>query len=217
MSEEQPGDHSKEQPGDRSGNTWRTGNRQPTECFNHGTWCLQVRYAPYQRASSAKLRVARSTDKGYEPHTWATQAAAIAAKAHFKAWVDYGRNPLKRAAQAASAVARAAAVVSARVQPLLSTRFRGSVRLEMAKVTVTLRVGAAGAVTAALGFNINASETLLLQWRARAAQVVDRGKRRRNAAEAAAAVLCQRLYGTTFWSAAAGQLDAPRASRLAWR
>ena len=110
-------------------------------------------------------------------------------KADFKAWVEHGRNPLKRAAHAASTVARAEAVERARAQPLLPTRFRGCIRLESASTTVALRVGATGAVSVTLGVVAHPSEATLLQWHKRAAQVVDRCKWRRDAAEAAAATL----------------------------
>mmetsp|Transcript_13461 Transcript_13461/g.34312 ORF Transcript_13461/g.34312 Transcript_13461/m.34312 type:complete len:91 (-) Transcript_13461:723-995(-) len=71
---------------------WRTGDRQPEAYLVHvDAWRLRIRYAPYQGARRAQQKVARSTDRGYE-QTWATQAAAITAKAHFKAWVDNGRG-----------------------------------------------------------------------------------------------------------------------------
>eukprot|EP00966_Prymnesium_polylepis_P241079 5575442-Prymnesium_polylepis.1 len=66
------------------------------------------------------------------PAQWATQEAAIAAKPHFKEWVDVGMNAHRRTAQAASAVARAAAAKSAAANPRLPVRFRGGVRLESA-------------------------------------------------------------------------------------
>ena len=113
---------------------------------------------------------ASSTDAGYE-QTWATREAAEAAKADFKLWVDEGRNPLKRAAQAESTVARAQAAEAARARPMIPTRFRGGVRLKAAKVTVALRVGTAGAVTVALACEPHASEGALLQWHKRASSI----------------------------------------------
>ena len=168
---------------------WRTGNRQPSVSQERdGTWRLQIRYAPHQGARLAKQQWARSTDPGYD-QKWATEAAAIGAKAHFKEWVDKGRNPLKRSAQSASAAARAEAVERARARPLLPTRFRGGIRLEAASVNARLQVGAKGSVSMTLGVAAHASEATLLQWHKRAAQVVDKRKRRRGAVEAAAAAV----------------------------
>ena len=73
--------------------------------------------------------------------TWATQAAAIAAKSNFKEWVNGGRSSQQRAAGAASAAARAEAM---QWPPLTTVLFRSSVRLEAAQVTVGLCIGAAG-------------------------------------------------------------------------
>eukprot|EP00966_Prymnesium_polylepis_P050479 1168670-Prymnesium_polylepis.1 len=172
---------------------WRTGDRQPEACHVHKTWRLRIRYAPYQGARKAQQKVAWSTDQGYE-QTWATQAAAIAAKADFKAWVNHGRGGKQRTAQLASAAARVKAVELARAEPLLPSRFSGRHKAESeleapAFATVVLRVGATGAVTLALGVAAPRSDSLLLQWRERSAQVVDRRKRRRDAAEAAAAAI----------------------------
>jgi hypothetical protein len=185
------------EPAAISSTAWRTGNRQPIADLNYGTWRLKVRYAPYKRAKGDKLVWASSTDAGYE-QTWATREAAEAAKADFKLWVDEGRNPLKRAAQAESTVARAQAAEAARARPMIPTRFRGGVRLKAAKVTVALRVGTAGAVTVALACEPHASEGALLQWHKRASQVVDRRKRRLDAAEAAAAEVPEGIWADFF-------------------
>eukprot|EP00966_Prymnesium_polylepis_P014688 339291-Prymnesium_polylepis.1 len=106
---------------------WRTGDRQPTATQpdgNGGQWILRILFAPRRGAKKAEQKWASSTDPGYN-RTWATPEAAIAAKAHFKQWVEHGRNPQQRTAQTASAVARAAAVAEARVRPQLPVRFSG--------------------------------------------------------------------------------------------
>ena len=60
-----------------------------------GTWRLRVLYAPYKGARGIKLKTASSIDVGYE-RTWATQAAAIAAKSNLS------RNGLTAAAAVSS-------------------------------------------------------------------------------------------------------------------
>ena len=77
--------------------TWRTGDRQPTEYVKSCKWYLQVRYAPYKGTRGQTLKTASSADKGYE-RTWATRAAAIAAKSNFKEWVNGGRSSQHAAA-----------------------------------------------------------------------------------------------------------------------
>jgi hypothetical protein len=121
-----------------------------------------------------------------DERTWATQAAAIAAKSNFKEWVNGGRSSQQRLAGSASAASRAEAVQAARLRPLTPVRFRGSTRLEAAQVTVGLRIGAAGAVSVVLNCLAHSSEELLDIWRHRSAQVINKGKRRQDAAEAAA-------------------------------
>ena len=106
-------------------------------------------YAPYKGARGQTLKTASSADKGYE-RTWATRAAAIAAKSNFKEWVNGGRSSQQRAAGAASAASRAETVQAARLRPLTPVCFCGSTRLEAAQVTVGLRIGAAGAVSVVL-------------------------------------------------------------------
>eukprot|EP00966_Prymnesium_polylepis_P087496 2024482-Prymnesium_polylepis.2 len=110
----------------------RTGARQPVHFFRHGVWHLKVAYAPYPGARGDALKMVSSTHAGYGAGQWATQEAAIAAKPHFKEWVDTNMNPLKRTAGATSVVARAAAAKSAATNPRLPVRFRGGVRLESA-------------------------------------------------------------------------------------
>eukprot|EP00966_Prymnesium_polylepis_P239967 5548955-Prymnesium_polylepis.1 len=164
--------------------TTKTGNRQPTACKLHGVWQLQIRYAP--RTYASKLEWARSTDKGYDK-TWATEEAAIAAKAHFKKWVDDGRSTQQRAAQAASTAARAKTVETARANPRLPVRFRGGVWLESAAPTPVLSFTACSPTTIAIDIRFSRDTDVLVEnWRKRSAQVVDRRKRRRFAAEAAA-------------------------------
>ena len=56
----------------------------------------------------------------------------------------------------------------------------------MVQVTVGLRIGAAGAVSVVLNCLAHSSKELLYIWRHHSAQVINKGKRRRDAAEAAA-------------------------------
>ena len=170
-----------------SDTAWRTENRQPTEYQLHNKWHLMIKYAPYRGARGQKLDTARSTHQGYDKGGWATRAAAIAAKPHFKEWVNSGRNSQQRAAGATSAVARAKAVEAARQRPLVPTRFRGGIRIEAAKVIVGLSIGTTGTVAVALDTVAHASELATEQWHKRAAQIVDRKKRRLDAVDAAAA------------------------------
>jgi hypothetical protein len=169
---------------DYGASTWRTGDRQSTEYVKSCKWYLQVRYAPYKGARGQTLKTASSADK-YE-RTWATRAAAIAAKTTFKEWVNGGRSSQQRAAAAASATSRAETVQAARLRPLTPVHFCGSTRLEAAQVTVGLRIGAADAVSVVLNCLAHSSEELLGIWRHRSAQVINRGERRRDAAEVAA-------------------------------
>jgi hypothetical protein len=172
---------------------WRTGKRQPTETqpTKDGDWILRISVAPYPGAKKDKPKpwdVARSTDAGYNMR-WATRAAAIAAKQHFKAWVNAGRNSQQRGAQAASAVARAAAVAEARARPHLPVRFSG--RRWIAEA-VDSAAGGEGVDESpdklSGGFDLSTADTAVLveRWKKRSAQVVDRAKRRRLNAEAAA-------------------------------
>ena len=170
-----------------SDTAWRTENRQPTEYQMHNKWHLMIKYAAYRGARGKKLDTARSTHQGYDKGGWATRAAAIAAKPHFKEWVNSGSSSQQRAAGAASVVARAEAVAAARQRPLVPTRFRGGIRIEAAKVTVGLSIGTTGTVAVALDTVAHASELATEQWHQRAAQIVDRKKRRLDAVDAAAA------------------------------
>ena len=165
--------------------------------MQHGCWVLQIRYAPRPKAKQADMKWARSTDVGYN-QTWATREAATAAKAHFKAWVENSRNAQQRAASEASVIARAAAVTAAREKPPLPVRFRGGLRLESATVGVKLQVGKGAAVAVVLETVLHASETLLLRYKDRSAQVIDRAKRRRDAADAAARCIPESIWDDFF-------------------
>eukprot|EP00966_Prymnesium_polylepis_P257667 5952667-Prymnesium_polylepis.1 len=165
--------------------------------MQHGCWVLQIRYAPRPKAKQADMKWARSTDVGYN-QTWATREAATAAKAHFKAWVENSRNAQQRAASEASVIARAAAVTAAREKPPLPVRFRGGLRLESATVGVKLQVGKGAAVAVVLETVRHASETLLLRYKDRSAQVIDRAKRRRDAADAAARCIPESIWDDFF-------------------
>ena len=84
-----------------AGGHWRTLSRQPI-CYSlHGRWWLYILMAK-RRGDKFKLweRVG-STE--WKPGGRATEAAALAARAQFKQWVDYERNVQQRAAQARSA------------------------------------------------------------------------------------------------------------------
>ena len=97
---------------------------------------------------------------------------------------------------------------AAHLQPLTPVHFGGSTRLEAAQVTVGLRVGAAGAIRVVLNCFAHSSEELLGSWRRRSAQVINRRKRRRDAAEAAADRIPSGICELFFARCKAAQLDA---------
>ena len=99
---------------------WRTKARQP-ECFqDEGCWKLRI-YVAKRKGDKSKLWN-RVYSYDWKPDGWATEAAAMAARAAFKHWVDYERNSLQRQAQSKSVASRSSAALNVLLQTPEPTR-----------------------------------------------------------------------------------------------
>jgi hypothetical protein len=74
----------------------------------------------------------------WKPGGWATEAAALAARAQFKQWVDYERNVQQRAAQARSAASRSSSALEALLRPPEPTRATARKRPRGTRIAVSL-------------------------------------------------------------------------------
>ena len=191
---------------------WRTGKRQPGVMKPTAEYLkFRLRIETVVRKGQNVRRMVFSTEAGYDT-SWATEAAAIAAKPHFKRWVDDGMkaecHSQQRVGQAVSAAAQTESV--ARNQARIPIRFSGRNRLQCAPtVALSLQVDKSGVAAVTLDVTLPTEETLDIhrrqRWHQRSAQVVDCKKRRRDAAEAAAAAIPAACCGTTSMSAAVRQ------------
>jgi hypothetical protein len=109
-------------PSRSTGEHWQTLAKQPFCSKIKGVHRLTICVAK-KRGDKAKLWTKvymYSTD--WKPGGWATEAAALAARAQFKHWVDYERNVPKRTAQAEAAASRSTAALDALLRPPAPTR-----------------------------------------------------------------------------------------------
>ena len=179
---------------DRKG--WRTGGRQPglmKPCRGHPNYRLRIE--ALERPSQKKRRMVFSTEAGYDK-AWATEAAALAARSDFKRWVEDGMGgSQQRVAQAAATAARTE--TAARDQARIPVRFSGRNRMQLRAplVGLSLQVDRSGVAVVTISVtlpteDLPTEDTLAIaRWQQRSAQVVDRKKRCRDAAEAAAAAI----------------------------
>ena len=179
-----------------SGEHWRTGKRQPgvmkpTPAFPK----YRLRIEALERLGQKKRRMVISTEAGYDA-TWATEAAALAARSDFKRWVEDGMGySQQRVAQAAAAAARTETV--ARDRARIPVRFSGRNRLQLRAplVALSLQVDRSGVAAVMISVTLPTEDLLtedtlaIARWQQRSAQVVDRKKRCRDGAEAAAAAI----------------------------
>ena len=94
-----------------SGAHWRTLARQPFCYHRDGAYILGIQVAKQKGDKAAKWKRVYSTE--WKPGGWATEAAALAARARFKHWVDYEMNAQQRTAQSEAAASRSPAVLGA--------------------------------------------------------------------------------------------------------
>ena len=117
---------------------WHTLARQPTTYHKDDRWRLVISSAKRKGDRNGLWERVHSTS--WKPGGWATEAAALAARAQFKHWVDFERNAKKRAAQSESVASRASAALDALLQTPEPTRVSGRKRPRHARVGVGLKV-----------------------------------------------------------------------------
>ena len=117
-------------------------------------------------------------ERGYEK-AWETEAAALAARPHFKRWVEDGlRHAHQRAGQAAQAATRSDAVALARAR--IPIRFSGRNRLHNCSNTastqcaLSLQVDRSGTVAVMISLAQEITEVLIQRWKERSAQLTSK-------------------------------------------
>ena len=166
---------------------WRTLGRQPRVALKDGTFTLTIDYAK-QKGDKCKLWARVSSADRWRRGGWATEAAALAARPHFKHWVDNEMNSQQRAAQSSSAVARSPASLAAALSPPLPTRVSGRKRPRAVHVAVGLnadggRVQLSLTLATEMDSSVGMEELLRYNQRARGA-LQRQAKRRRREIEA---------------------------------
>ena len=99
---------------------WRTKGRQPECIQSDGRWRLRISAAKQKGDRFQLWHRVYSTE--WKRDGWATEAAALAARAQFKHWVDFERNVKKRTAQSKAAASRSSASLDALLQSPEPTR-----------------------------------------------------------------------------------------------
>jgi hypothetical protein len=163
------------------GEHWRTKARQP-ECYqDDDRWRLRI-YVAKRKGDKSKLWN-RVYSCDWKPDGWATEAAAMAARAAFKHWVDYERNLQQRQAQSASVASRSSAALNVLLQTPEPTRVSGRKRPRDARVAVSLiAVGGKvqlGMAVAELMPDGSPGPEELIQYHQRSAGMLQRARKRR--------------------------------------
>jgi hypothetical protein len=166
-----------------AGQHWRTLGRQPRHRLRHGVHVLNIDVAKQRGDKSpAWDRVYSSTT--FHPGGWATEAAALAARAAFKHWVDNEMNSQQRGAQLGAARARSPATLGMVLSPPAPTRVSGRKRPLVMDVHVGLNVDG-GRVKLALtlkpmiDYSVGAEDIVRFNQRARGALQRQAKRRRR--------------------------------------
>ena len=116
---------------------WHTLARQTTTYHKDDRWRLVISSAKRKGDRNGLWERVHSTS--WKPGGWATEAAALAARAQFKHWVDFERNAKKRAAQSESVASRSSAAMDALLQSPEPTRVSARKRPRDARVAVGLK------------------------------------------------------------------------------